>query len=50
MQAVLVWLGVLLLAIALLFNFIHIADAYLLVMTIIGALFIGLGVVPWRVP
>lgn len=40
-------LGVILLAFTLLLSFIHIADAYLLALTIVGALLIGLSVVTW---
>lgn len=47
---ILVLLGVLLLAFTLLVSFIHIADPYLLTLTIIGALLIGLGVVSWGRP
>lgn len=50
MRNVLIFLGIFLLALTLLFNFIHVAEAYLLAMTVIGSLLIGLGVVSWRVP
>lgn len=50
MRNVLVWLGVILLAFTLLASFIHIADTYLLTMTIVGALMVGLGVASWNTP
>lgn len=50
MRNVMIILGVLLLALTLLFYFIHVADPYLTVMAIVGALLIGIGVASWRIP
>lgn len=50
MRNALILLGVFLLVLTLIFGLIHVAEAYLLTLAIVGAILIGLGVVSWRTP